>query len=371
FRNHESGCSANDAAVQGTTQVGGAIVASTITTIVVFIPIVYLHGASGELFKEQAITVAFSLLCSLVVAILIIPMLYSRLYRKRDPHASGAVRSLKFTGYGRFLGNVLNRKGWVLLGALLLIGSGWLMLKRTGSEFMPRTESHEFYVDIQMPEGTQIERTLEAVRTLELMIRSISGDEVETLYSEIGPTSGLSPGGSKVFDDQNMATIKVVLDKKGGVAATTVIAALSEFYEDNTTFSVQFRQEETALQSILGTDESPLVVELRGEEMEVLERLTEDVAATLHGIEGVYNITSSIEGGAPEVEIIIDRYRAGLMNVDVNTLVGKVSERLQGVSVGEMSVRGELTDITLKLQDITLRELQELSVEVNNMEVLL
>ena len=78
FRNHEAGKSVKDAAVIGTSQVGGAIIASTLTTIVVFIPIVYMHGAAGELFKEQAFTVAFSLLCSLVVAILIIPMLYTR-----------------------------------------------------------------------------------------------------------------------------------------------------------------------------------------------------------------------------------------------------------------------------------------------------
>ncbi len=85
FRNHEQGKSEKEAAIDGTSQVGGAIVASTLTTIVVFIPIVYLRGASGELFKEQAFTVAFSLLCSLVVAILIIPMLYSRIYRKKSP----------------------------------------------------------------------------------------------------------------------------------------------------------------------------------------------------------------------------------------------------------------------------------------------
>ncbi|MCA1746585.1 MAG: efflux RND transporter permease subunit, partial [Bacteroidales bacterium] len=348
-----------------------AIVASTITTIVVFIPIVYLHGASGELFREQAFTVAFSLLCSLVVAILIIPMLYSRLYRKRSPFTSTAKRSMQFSRYGSLLGRILDRKGWVLLGALLLISSGWLMLQQTGSEFMPRTEAREFYVDLQMPEGTRLERTMGAVQTVERIIREISNDEVVLLYSEIGPTSGLSSGSGNVFDDQNMATIKVALDKKGTVAASAIITALSEYYEGHTGFTVLFRQEETALQSILGTDESPLVVELRGEEMEELERLTGAVTAKLQQTQGIFNIATSIEGGAPEVEIIIDRYRAGLMNVDVNTLVNHVSERLQGVSAGEMTVRGELTDITLRLEEITLSELERLSVEVNNMEVLL
>jgi hydrophobic/amphiphilic exporter-1 (mainly G- bacteria), HAE1 family len=371
FRNHESGSSASDAAVEGTSQVGGAIVASTITTIVVFIPIVYLHGASGELFREQAFTVAFSLLCSLVVAILIIPMLYSRLYRKRSPFTSTAKKSMQFSRYGHLLGRILDNKGWVLLGALLLIGSGWLMLQRTGSEFMPRTEAREFYVDLQMPEGTRLERTVGAVQTVERIIREVSNDEVALFYSEIGPTSGLSSGSGNVFDDQNMATIKVALDKKGAVAAGAIIAALSEYYEDHTGFTVLFRQEETALQSILGTDESPLVVELRGEEMEELERLTNDVVTKLQQMQGIFNIATSIEGGAPEVEIIIDRYRAGLMNVDVNTLVSRVSERLQGVSAGQMTVRGELTDITLRLEEITLSELERLTVEVNNMEVLL
>jgi len=371
FRNHESGESANDAAVLGTSQVGGAIIASTLTTIVVFIPIVYLHGASGELFKEQAITVAFSLLCSLFVAILIIPMLYSRLYRKRSPFKTQQKKSLQFTSYGRFLDRILKRKGLVLIGAAIIVASGWLMLKQIGSEFMPGTQAREFYVDLEMPEGTRLERTMGAVETIESIVREISNNEVEMVYSEIGPTSGLSSGGSSVFDDQNMATIKVMLNKEGSISASSLITALSEYYDGNENFSVLFRQEETALQSILGTDEAPLIVEIKGEDMDVLEELTTQFIGSLAQISGIYNITSSIEGGAPEVEIIIDRYRAGLMNVDVNTLINRVSEKLQGVNAGQMSINGELTDITLKLEDISLKELEMLSIEVNNMEVLL
>ncbi len=91
----------------------------------------------------------------------------------------------------------------------------------------------------------------------------------------------------------------------------------------------------------------------------------------LEEIPGIRNITSSIEGGAPEVEIVIDRYRAGLMNVDVNTLINRVSEKLQGSDAGQMTLKGDLTDITVKLNDITLQELEMLSVEVNNTEILL
>jgi HAE1 family hydrophobic/amphiphilic exporter-1 len=371
FRNHEQGASVKEAAITGTSQVGGAIVASTLTTIVVFIPIVYLRGASGELFKEQAFTVAFSLLCSLVVAILIIPMLYSRIYRKKSPFTGKVKQSVQFTAYGRFLDNMLIYKRWVLLGAASLMVAGWFMLKNTGSEFMPKADVREFYVDLQMPEGTQLKRTAGAVMSVESIIREISGDGLELIYSEIGPTSGLSAGGENLFDDQNMATIKVKLSPDSHIPTNSIITVLTGHFKDNPSFSALFRQEESALQSILGTNEPPLVLELIGEDMDDLEQIGDVVVEKLAQIEGIRNIGTSMEGGAPEVEIAIDRYRAGLMNVDVNTLITRVSEKLQGVEAGQMTVNGDLTDITVKLEDITLKELEMLSIEVNNTEILL
>jgi len=371
FRHHEQGDDASEAAVRGTSQVGGAIIASTLTTIVVFIPIVYLRGASGELFKEQAFTVAFSLLASLVVAILIIPMLYSRIYRKKSPFSGRRRESIQFTGYGRFLDKILTYRLWVLLAALLLMGAGWFMLNQTGSEFMPRAEAREFYVDLQMPEGTQLERTSGAVYSLENIIREIAGDGLDLIYSEIGPTSGITSGGDRLFDDQNMASIKVKMKADSRISTNSIIEILTAHFRDNPNFTALFRQEESALSTILGTDASPLVVELAGEEMEELEELTALIMVRLEEIPGIRNITSSIEGGAPEVEIVIDRYRAGLMNVDVNTLISRVSEKLQGSDAGQMTLKGDLTDITVKLHDITLKELEMLSIEVNNTEILL
>jgi len=371
FRNHEQGASTEEAAIQGTSQVGGAIIASTLTTIVVFIPIVYLRGASGELFKEQAFTVAFSLLASLVVAILIIPMLYSRLYRKRSPFAGRTRKSVQFTAYGHFLDRILDRRAWILLGAAALMAGGWFMLRQTGSEFMPAAEAREFYVDLEMPEGTQLERTAGAVSSLESIIREISGEGLDMIYSEIGPTSGLASGGENLFDDQNRATIKVKLLQKSPVPASSMISALSEHFRDNPNFTALFRQEESALSSILGTNQPPLVVEITGEEMEELESLSLSVMEQLKQIPGIRNISSSVEGGAPEVVIAIDRYRAGLMNLDVNTLINRVSEKLQGAEGGQMEVKGELTDITVKLNEITLNELELLTIKVNNTEILL
>lgn len=371
FRNHEAGKSEEEAAIIGTSQVGGAIIASTLTTIVVFIPIVYMRGAAGELFREQAFTVAFSLLCSLVVAILIIPMLYTRMYRKKSPFSARKRSSVQFTWYGRILERILDFKLWVLLGALLLVASGWLMMKQLGSEFMPKTEIREFFVDIKMPEGTRLERTAGAVTSIENLIRELAPGEVELVYSEIGPTSGLSTGGSDVFDDQNMATLKVKLKRDGEIPASSIIRTLTDYYSANDNIEMLCRQEETALHSILGTEEAPVVVELIGNEMDVLEELSIPVISEMKQIDGLTNITSSIEGGAPEVNIKIDRYRAGLMNVDVNTLISRVAEKLQGTEAGQMDIKGELKDITVKLEDLSLKELEALTIEVNNSEILL
>ncbi len=305
------------------------------------------------------------------LAILIIPMLYTRVYRKKSPFIRKEKKSFQFTRYGRFLEKTLDYKGWVLLAALLLIAAGWLMMKQLGSEFMPRTDTREFYVDLKMPEGTRLERTAGAVLTVENLVRELAPDEVELVYSEIGPTSGLSSGGEDVFDDQNMATLKVKLVRDGNTSASSLIQSLTHFYAENANIEMIGRQDETALRSILGTDEAPLVVELVGTEMDVLENLSEQVIMELNEIEGLQNISSSIEGGAPEVDIKIDRYRAGLMNIDVNTLVSRVSEKLQGTNAGQMDIKGELKDITVKLEDISLQELETLTITVDNVEVLL
>jgi len=371
FRNHELGRSERDAAIVGTTEVGGAIIASTLTTIVVFIPIVFLHGASGELFKEQAYTVAFSLFCSLIVAILIIPMLYSTMYRKKEPFRVKTKVSFHFRGYGRFLNRVLRYRAWILGGAAILIASGWLMFKQLGSEFMPAADSREFYLDLLMPEGTRIERTIGATNTIEDLIHATAGEEVSLIYSEIGPTAGLSSGNTNRFSDQNMATIKVKLLREGKISASYIIDMLTGYFSNHEEITIAIRQEESALQSILGTNEAPVAVEFIGEDIDVLEEIAGEALVRLHPLEGLKNLSTSIEGGAPEVNISIDRYRAGLMNIDVNNLIGKIGEKLQGISAGQMDLKGELTDITVKMEDITLKELQNLSVEVNNMEVLL
>lgn len=188
---------------------GGAIVASTLTTIVVFLPIVYLHGASGELLKDQAWTVAFSLLSSLFAAIFLIPMLYHYFYKNKTAPVNR--RSLQMNWYGTLLDKVLNAKGLVIVAALLLTAASFLLVPLIGTEFMPQTEARELSLNLKLQEGTRLVRTEATVSNVENILNEYIGDDLDMIYSHAGPSTGLSGDASSVFEGENTAEIKVIL----------------------------------------------------------------------------------------------------------------------------------------------------------------
>src|SRR5680860_945082 len=220
FRNHENGMSVKDAAINGTAEVGGAITASTLTTIVVFLPIVYLHGASGELFKDQAWTVAFSLISSLFVAIFLIPMMYHRFYRNKKSPVKH--KSVTMRGYGLFLEKILKVKWAVIVLSILLVGAAFLITPLIGTEFMPKTESREFTIDLKLQEGTELERTEATVQNIETVLTDFLGENLETIYSHAGPSSGIEGDQSSVFEGENTAEIKVILKEESTISSESV-----------------------------------------------------------------------------------------------------------------------------------------------------
>ena len=355
FRNHENGMSVKDAAIIGTSQVGGAITASTLTTIIVFLPIVYLHGASGELFKDQAWTVAFSLISSLFVAIFLIPMMYHRFYRKRK--APIKRKSLNVNGYGRFLERILKIKWVILLASILLVGGSALLVPLIGTEFMPQTETNEFSIQLKLQEGTELSRTQATVETIENILTEYIGDNLDKIYTHAGPTSGISSDESSVFEGENTAEIHVILNSTSTLSANSIIASIDKFTQGVEGLEVSFSQEESALKSILGTDEAPVVVEIRGEELDEIEKVVNSVKDKIADIDGLYNIQTSIEDGAPEVEIVVDRVRAGMYNIDLSTIISQLESQLEGQNAGQLEKDGEMRDITIKVPEKGLNEI--------------
>ena len=363
FQNRERGLSIKDAAINGTSEVSGAIIVATLTTVVVFLPIVYLHGASGELFKEQAWTVAFSLTSSLFVAILVIPMLFDRLSERK--HTVKEVKSIHMTGYGAFLRRLLVRRWWVIGAAVLVIAGTALIFPRIGTEFMPRTESQSFTILVKMPEGTQLERTASAVTNLENLIYAITGDTLTIIYSHIGARSG-SP--NAIFEGENTAMMKVILSSASRLPPDAVISLFIQTAENPDGLELTVLQEENSLISILGSEGVPIVVEVKGEDLNEIAEITEDVKRRMMNIDGLYNILTSIEDGAPEAIISIDRTMAGINNLSVSTIVEQLRQQLSGMSAGQMEFRGEMRDISIKVPDITLSSLGSLVIRSGTRE---
>lgn len=364
FRNQEKGLSIREATITGTSEVAGAVIASTLTTIVVFLPIVYLHGASGELFKDQAWTVTFSLVSSLFVAILVIPMLYDQMSGKKVKMEE--VKSIRMGGYSRLLRSLLRQRWIVVAIAALLVVVAGLLVPFIGTEFMPRAESKSFTAVVKMPEGTQLERTSAAVANLEDMLYSITGgDSLCIVYSHIGPGSGSE---NDVFEGENTAMMKIILSPACTISPEEVIARFVQSAENPDGLELTIKQDENSLSSLLGSEGAPIVVEVKGEELDEISDVTEEVKEKMLGIDGLYNIVTSIEDGAPEVTILVDRTVAGINNLSVATIIEQIKQQLSGKEAGKMEYRGEMRDIIIKVPDVPLNTLGSLIIKNGTQE---
>ncbi len=364
FRLRESGMSVKDAAIEGTSQVSGAITSSTLTTIVVFLPIVYLHGASGELFRDQAWTITFSLLSSLVVATLLIPMMFNYFYKNSKPPK--VQKSINITGYGKLLGNILQFKWAIIIATVVLMGLSALIFPFIGTEFMPKSETSQFTLELKMQEGTRLERTTAAVENMENIVREVLGDQLETLFSQVGPSTGMLDSQDALFQGENTANIKIILKPEGQKGSTWAIQSISQALGEMPDLELKFVQDQTALGGLMGTDEAPLVIEIQGEDLDVIESLSKEVKTAVTGIPELYNIEASMEGGSPEVEIMVDRLRAGMFNMSVANVVTQIQDQLTGKVAGTVEKGGEMQDITLRLPDKGLADLSDMIIKNGN-----
>jgi len=378
YRNLEQGYSLKEASVLGTSQVGGAITASTITTIVVFLPIVYLHGAAGELFKDQAWTVAFSLLSSLVVAIVVIPMLSRRLLRS-DPQSRKSLsgpelpppsrtESIQFPRYGRFLARALDARWLIILLASMLVAGAIALLPLVGSEFIPQTDLNDFVIEVELPEGTELTRTEGTVAGIEKSITEILSEDIETIYSIIGPSQETGGLGS-VFEDENTATIKVSLKEDRRLPASAVFAGVSAILAGIPDLEARIYQERTVRELTLGTETDPVAIEIQGEDLEQIQELAEQARQRALSCEELFNVETSFDEGRPEVDIVIDRIRAGVLNIGLEEVRTQLNNLLMGAEAGQWDTGGELKDITIKLPRVGVSRLDDITIRSGDKKI--
>lgn len=358
YRNLENGLSPKEAAIKGTSEVAGAITSSTLTTIVVFLPIVYIQGAAGELFKEQAWTVSFSLLSSLFVAILLMPMLASKYINS----SSGNKESVQIKGYGRFVGKLLKRRYIVVITALILVVFSYMLVPLLKMEFMPKAESKEFSTFVTLEPGSRLQSTDNATATIETMITELAGEDLEWIFTQIGPSNTENQAGSGNLKEENQAEIKARLKGDSHLDADAIINQLNHNYVIPDGIEISFEKEQSALQSILGNNEAPVVIEVKGEELELIEELCDEVKEKISSITGVYDVRTSMEKGAPEIDITIDRLKSGIYGVDISSVASQVKSKLNGTTANTFESEGEPIDIEIRVPEVSLAELQNVEI---------
>lgn len=361
FRKREEGLGVIDAAIKGTSEVSGAITASTLTTIVVFLPIVYLQGPSGELFKDQAWTVAFSLLSSLVVAILVIPMLFTQVFRKdKTIHKE---KPLKLKAYRSFLHGVLNFRIIFIIASLLLVVGAYLLIPLIGSEYMPQSGTRAISVNLTLTNGTPLSRTSATVGQIEGQLLQLFDGQLDQVYAHIGPEQSQSGITNENVYDENKANLKLIFREDIELEIASVTDKLSTYFEAIPGIEATFSNDESALNAVLGEEEMPLVVEISGTEFDKLSPLSDSVMLVLGNNADVYEPVSNLEEGVPQVQVDVDKYRAGLLNLSIDDVIVQIKDQLEGKDAGTIERGGEMQDIKIKVPRVSLSALENMRIK--------
>ncbi len=373
FRRRQEGATLRRSAVEGTSEVGGAVVASTLTTVAVFLPIVFVEGIAGQLFGDMAMTVTLSLIASLLVAVTLIPML-SALGRERRATAGDAsafgpdvtsapeareTRSLGWfsRGYDRFLEAALDHRGRTLLIAAVLLGLTVLALPLLQAELIPAISEGEFFFEVTMPEGTPLEATDRVLQRMEAMAGS--EPEVARHFATVGSRSA---AGGIAFNTraEHLGQLNLVMaDRRNEEAESAVIGRLRGRFQ--TVPAARIKLGRPTYFSL----KTPVEILLFGESLDALEAYAARLEPALARIPGLVDLRSSFEEGSPELQIIFDRVRLAALGLDMRRLSETLRDRLQGTVPTRFKEEDRQIDIRVRNRETdraTLDDIRNLVV---------
>jgi HAE1 family hydrophobic/amphiphilic exporter-1 len=234
---------------------------------------------------------------------------------------------------------------------------------------MPRAESAQFTAGLTLPEGTSLERTYNTAANAEGVIRELLGEKVKLIYTQAGEDKTSTLSQTVTVKGENSASLKVILKDEYASETENAIALVDNYLKSVPGLEVTYTRDETALQSVLGTSGSPFALEISGEDFDGLERILNEAKLILEKNKGLYNLTTSMDEGTPEVEVAIDRFKTSYYNVTVESVINQVKSYLEGSPAGNFEEEGELKDITIKLEDISLHQLNDLMITAGNVKV--
>ncbi|MCC6546468.1 efflux RND transporter permease subunit [Candidatus Sumerlaeota bacterium] len=354
------GFDARRAALQGTQEVSGALIASTLTTVAVFLPIAYTRGIAALMFKEQALTVAYSLFASLVVALLLIPMLSTYFFgRTSIAGTTGSHRAgVPSNPYTRLLAACLRFRFIVMVGAFLLFAIAAALFSRIPREFLPRSDSRIVQIRVNLPNGTPIEGTDRVIKSIMSQLNRFQ-PAIENVYTCVGEAEGVVNANTEDPDGPNTADIFVSLkdaDKPTtemldqGLAnfrSSQLVAAMKPILETAQDVKADFRSNSGSLLDLIGSAGAPLVIEISGPEIDQLTTIASRIRDRLSNVPQLANLRTNILEGAPEVLLKFDKAQLTRHGLDVNGVAQILRQRIDGEVATQ--VRREAGDVDLNV----------------------
>ena len=349
-RLRENGRKLEESALTGTRQVSGAIVASTLTTIVIFIPVLFMQTVSGMLFRELALVVVFALLCSLLVALSLVPMLGSRFLtvkagggNDRRLHARLGDWFVRLeTGYSRLLERVLRHRKMVFAVTTLLLVITFLLWPLLPVELAPQTDADEIGVDLEMAQGTNIAVVNEYLRELERIVReSAPMDEVRHMTIEIRNGDAEVELALYGADERSINSFELADQIRRNVSGKIPGAEIR----------VEAQSGLWMLRRLFGSGGSQaLQLELRGYDLDLADRLAKNIQQIMERVPEIEDVRVSRREGRPEQNLIVDREKIADLGLSVSQVAEVIQTNVGGSRAGVFREGGEEFPITVRLQ---------------------
>ncbi len=323
YRMRNEGASMRDAAIEGSKEVAGAITSSTLTTICVFAPIVFTEGITRQLFVDMGLTIAYSLVASLVIALTVVPAMASRVLKKtKEQKESGFFAKLS-GGYEKLLHLAVRFKAVVLILAVgLLALSGYLAMQR-GTAFIPQMDSTQLTVNIEMPKGTPLSESGKTTDEIVERIRSI--EEVKDVGAMTETSDlGMLGGGDSSDVTNRMQAFVVLKDDKNHSAKEVGDMIMEKTKDINAILTVNTDSFDMGAMGGSGVS-----IQVRGRDTDTLQKIAKDVAKIVENTEGTENVSDGMEDTTGELRIKINRDKAMDYGLTVAQVFAQINEKIK------------------------------------------
>jgi len=359
FRHRERGETVEKAAVIGANEVGMAITASTLTTLVVFLSLLFTTGIAGILFKHIAYTVVFSLFASLMVALTLIPVLSSKYLammtveeEKKKEHLARRLNRYMGNHYRPILNWALTHRKTVIIGSISFLGVCFLLFfPHIGREFIPRVDQGQFIVNVEMPIGTRLSITSKMAKQVEKVVKE-NVPELKDTFTQIGASGEMTMGAmgnEGSFEAQT--TVRLVdLDKRERSTQEVVDALRPELSRLSQSLGAKVRIKQMG-EGTTGFLGAPIAINIKGYDLTEGERLAQEISRLMEKVDGVVETKISYRKGQIELQIEIDRDRASSLGLSLFQIANAVQTANKGTVASRFREGGDEYNILVRLQE--------------------